>query len=302
MKKSTVLRKMLREKDIIVCPGAYDALSARIIEMTGFECIIHTGYGTAASMFGIPDIGLVSYGEMVERVRQIAGAVNIPVIGDADTGYGNAVNVYRTVQGYIGAGAAGLFIEDQVWPKKCGHMLGKAVISAEEMVGKIKAAVKARDELDPDFVVGARTDAIATHGLEEAIRRAKMYHEAGADFIFVEAIPSVEAIWRVTSELKGVPLMLNLIEGGKTPLISVEEAKKYGFKIVIFPLTALYAAAKAMYEALSLLKEHGSAKPYLHRITTFEEFNKIVGLDFYRELEKMFLTAEELALRYGRQA
>ncbi|HEC96280.1 MAG TPA: isocitrate lyase/PEP mutase family protein [Euryarchaeota archaeon] len=298
MKKSTVFRKMLKEPGVIVMPGAYDALSARIIEMQGFKAIIHTGYGTAASLLGQPDVGLVSFREMCDRVKSIARAVSIPVIGDADTGYGNAVNVYRTVKEYIWAGAAGLFIEDQVWPKRCGHMFGKQIIDKEEMVGKIMAAVDARDEEDPDFVVGARTDAIAINGIDDAIERAEAYREAGADFIFIEAYENIEQMERAVKEVKA-PLMLNLIEGGRTPLVSVEEAEKMGFKIVIFPLTTLYAAAKAMTETLSILKEKGSAMSYLDKLITFPEFAKIVGIEKIREMERKYLPEKILKEKYG---
>lgn len=297
MKKSTIFRKMLSEPGAIVMPGAYDALSARIAEMVGFRAVIHTGYGTAASLLGMPDIGLVSFGEMVERVKSIARAVQIPVIGDADTGYGNAINVYRTVKEYIWAGAAGLFIEDQVWPKRCGHMFGKLIIDKEEMVGKIMAAVDARNEEDPDFVIGARTDAIAVKGIDEAIERAEEYRKAGADFIFIEAFENVDQIKRAVKEVKA-PLMLNLIEGGRTPLVSVEEAEKLGFKIVIFPLTALYAATKAMIETLTILKERGTALAYLDRLVTFPEFAKIVEVQRFREMEDKYIPERILEMMY----
>lgn len=299
MKKSAAFRKMLDEPGVIVMPGAYDALSAKIIEAVGFKAIIHTGYGTAASLLGMPDIGLVSFGEMVHRVASIARAVKIPVIGDADTGYGNAVNVYRTVKEYVWAGASGLFIEDQVWPKRCGHMFGKMIIDKEQMVGKVAAACDARKEEDPDFVIGARTDAIAVEGIDEAIERAELYRKAGADFIFIEAFENVEQMERAVREVKA-PLMLNLIEGGRTPLVSVSEAEKLGFKIVIFPLTALYSAAKAMLETLMTLKEEGSAQTYLSRLMTFPEFAKIVEVGKFRDLEDKYLPEKMLELMYRR--
>jgi methylisocitrate lyase len=299
MKKSTIFRKMLSEPGIIVMPGAYDALSAKIIEMVGFKAIQHTGYGTAASLLGMPDIGLVSFGEMVDRVASIARAVKIPVIGDSDTGYGNPVNAYRTVKEYIWAGAAGLFMEDQVWPKRCGHMFGKMIVSREEMVGKIAAASDARKEEDPDFVIGARTDAIAVAGIDEAIERAEEYRKAGADFIFIEAFENVDQMRRAVKEVKA-PLMLNLIEGGRTPLVSVEEAEKLGFKIVIFPLTALYAAAKAMIDTLTTLKEKGTAQAYLDKLVTFPEFAKIVEIQRFREMEDKYLPEKMLELMYGK--
>jgi methylisocitrate lyase len=299
LKKSTVFRRMLSEPGVIVMPGAYDALSAKIAEMVGFRAVIHTGYGTAASLLGMPDIGLVSFGEMVERVKSIARAVRIPVIGDADTGYGNAINVYRTVKEYIWAGAAGLFIEDQVWPKRCGHMFGKMIIDKEEMVGKVMAAVDARNEEDPDFVIGARTDAIAVKGIDEAIERAEEYRKAGADFIFIEAFENIDQMKRAVKEVKA-PLMLNLIEGGRTPLVSVKEAEELGFKIVIFPLTALYSAAKAMLDTLTILKEKGTALEYLDRLLTFPEFAKIVEIQRFREMEDRYLPEKVLERMYGK--
>lgn len=297
IKKSILLRKYLQESKTILVPGVYDALSAKIAESLGFEVLIHTGYGTAASKAGVPDIGLVSFGEMVERVREICRAVNIPVIGDADTGYGNAINVYRTVEEYIEAGAAGLFIEDQMWPKRCGHMFGKEVILREEMIGKIMAAVDVRNRLDKNFVIGARTDAIMVNGFDDALTRAKTYAEAGADFIFLEAFENMDQMRQAVRELR-IPLMLNLIEGGRTPLITFKEAEKLGFKLIIFPLTALYSAAKAMYENLKLLKETGDPRSYLDRILSFKEFAEVMDIEKYRGLEKRYLPEEILKRKY----
>jgi len=296
-KKSTVFREMLSKRGVIVMPGAYDALSAKLVESAGFETIIHTGYGTAASLLGVPDIGLVSFKEMVDRASSIARAVNIPVIGDSDTGYGNAINAYRTVKEYIWGGLAGLFMEDQVWPKRCGHMFGKQIISKEEMVGKIKAAVDSRNEEDPDFVIGARTDAIAVNGIDEAIERGKAYSEAGADYVFIEAYEDIKQMERAVKEVKA-PLMLNLIEGGKTPLVSVKEAEEMGFKIVIFPLTTLYAATKGMYDVLAILKKEGSAKPYLDRLIAFSDFAKVVDVKGMRRLEEKYLSEKMLGEKY----
>jgi|Deesub1362A_J573_1020465.scaffolds.fasta_scaffold00392_37 methylisocitrate lyase len=298
MSKSKIFRKMLKRPGIITIPGAYDALSARIIEILGFEAIYFTGYGTAASLLGLPDMGLVSFKEMRDHLESIARAVNIPVIGDADTGYGNAINVYRTVKEYIWAGAAGLHIEDQVWPKRCGHMFGKQIISKEEMIGKVMAALDARDEEDPDFVIGARTDAIAIGGIDEAIERAEVYAEAGADFVFIEAYESLEQMERATKEVKA-PLMLNIVEGGRTPIITVKEAEKMGFKMVIFPVTALYSATKAIHDNLRILQETGSVEPCLEKITTFPEFAKIVGTDKIRQMEQKYLPERILREKYG---
>lgn len=297
MKKSSIFRKMLQDPGIIVMPGAYDALSARIIELVGFKAIIHTGYGTAASLLAQPDIGLVSFGEMKSHVEKIARTVDIPVIGDADTGYGNSINVYRTVKEYIWAGAAGLFIEDQVWPKRCGHMFGKQIIDKEEMIGKIMAAIDARDEEDPDFVIGARTDAIAVNGIDDAIKRAEAYRKVGADYIFIEAYEDIEQMERAVNEVKS-PLMLNLIEGGRTPFISVQEAEKLGFKMVIFPLTALYSAVKAMYDNLVILKKKENLELYLNKLITFPEFAKIVDIDKIHAMEKKYIPEKVLEEKY----
>ncbi|MEM2498451.1 MAG: isocitrate lyase/PEP mutase family protein [Candidatus Nezhaarchaeales archaeon] len=298
MKKTEAFRKMLREPGLIVMPGAYDALSAKIVELIGFKAILHSGYGTAASLLGVPDIGLVSFWEMVERVKSIAEAVNIPVIGDANTGYGNAINVFRTVKEYMRAGAAGLFIEDQVWPKRCGHMFGKLIIDREEMVGKVMAAVDSKNEEDPDFVIGARTDAIAVMGIDEAIERAKAYREAGADFIFIEAYENLDQMKRAVKEVNA-PLMLNLVEGGRTPLVSVKEAEDLGFKLVIFPVTTLYAACKGMMDTLNVLKQEGSAQLYLDKLVTHHEFVKVVGMDKFKKMERKYMPENVLKKMYG---
>ena len=295
--KTKVFRKMLEEPGVIVMPGVYDALSARLVEMSGFKAAIHSGYGTAASLLAKPDVGLVCFKEMRDQVASIARAVDIPVIADSDTGYGNELNAYRTVKEYIWAGAAGLFMEDQAWPKRCGHMFGKQVIDKGEMVDKISAAVDARNEEDPDFVIGARTDAIAVNGIDDAIGRAEAYSKAGADYIFIEAYENMEQIKKAVKEVKA-PLMLNLIEGGRTPLLSVHDAEKMGFKIVIFPLTTLYSAAKGMYDNLLVLKKTGSAKEILDKLIKFPDFAKIVEIDKYRALEDKYLPKKVLEEKY----
>jgi methylisocitrate lyase len=276
-----------------VVPGAYDALSARIIELTGFEVLIHTGYGTAASLLAQPDVGLINFREMCDRVKYVSRSVDIPAFADGDTGYGNALNVSRTVREYIWAGAAGMFIEDQVWPKRCGHMFGKQVIPREEFVSKIKAASDARREEDPDFVLMARTDALAVEGLDEAIERVNLCHEAGADLAFIEAYEDFD---QVEESLKraNVPLTLNLIEGGRTPLVSVKEAEETGFKVVFFGLTALYAAAKGMLEVMGILEREGTAQGYLDKLVPFPEFSKIVRTEEMRELEERYVPEKVL--------
>ncbi len=290
MKKTTRLRKLLKESGIIVAPGAHNAFTAKIIEQTGgFQAVYMTGSGATMNLIGEPDVGLLTMTEMVTHARNIANAVSLPVIADADTGYGNAINLARTVREYEGAGVAGIHIEDQVTPKKCGHFEGKQVISQDEMVGKIRAAVDARE--DPDFVLIARTDARAVLGLEEAIKRARVYLEAGADAIFVEAPQSREELDTIARSINA-PLMVNMNEGGKTPLLTVRELEGMGYKIVIFPRSAPSAAAKAIQEIMKVLKNTGTTQDFTERIITFEERNSITGLPGYEEMERKYLSPD----------
>lgn len=242
-------------------------------------------------------MGLVSFSEMRDRVASIAKAIRIPLVADGDTGYGNAVNVYRTVKEYIWAGASGILIEDQVWPKRCGHMLGKEVIPDEEMIGKIGAAIEARNEEDPDFIIVARTDAIAVEGIDRAIERARAYEAAGADVVFIEGFESIEQMRKAVREIKA-PMILNIVEGGRTPFLSAEEAEKIGFNIVLFPVTALYAAAKAIYDSLAILRSTGSSRDYLDRMFSFKEFSKIVGVERIEALESRYIPSESLKRKY----
>ncbi|MDQ0285381.1 carboxyvinyl-carboxyphosphonate phosphorylmutase [Desulfofundulus luciae] len=291
MKQTTKLRQLLKRSQvggpILLLPGAHDVLTARIIEKTGFEAVYMTGYGTAASMLGKPDVGLLSMSEMVMRVGHMASAVNIPVIADGDTGYGNAVNVMRTVREYEKAGAAAIQLEDQVMPKKCGHMLGRDVIPVEEMVGKIKAAVDART--DSDFVIIARTDARTRYGIEEAIARGKAYEEAGADVLFIESPESIEEMRLITSSFR-VPVLANMLEKGRTPLLSARELQKLGYHIALYPVSSTYVIAKAVSELMQVLKEEGTTRSMLDRMITFEEFNTFIGLPEIRELERKYAT------------
>ena len=241
MDKSTLLRQTLKKEKTILVPGIYDALSAKIAQRVGFDIIFHTGYGTAATLLGVPDIGLVSFSEMKERVSNICNAVDVPVIADADTGYGNSLNTMRTVKDYIKSGAAGLILEDQVWPKICGHMKNKDVISIEEMESKIKAAVASRTAENSDLVIVGRTDSLAVEGLDSAITRVKTYQKAGADILFIEAPNQIDDLKEINSKIE-MPLLLNQIEGGQTPIISLKDAQLLGFKIILFPLTSLYAS------------------------------------------------------------
>jgi methylisocitrate lyase len=296
--RSREFRRLFEREGAILRPCAFDALSAILIERVGFEVVGTTGYGIAATLIGQPDIGLVSFGEMLERVRTIVNAVSIPVDVDADTGYGNALNVYWTVYNFATIGAAGVRIEDQVWPKRCGHMLGKRIVPREEMVQKIKAAIKARNEVDPDLVIGARTDARAVAGFEEALERAKAYATAGADYVYVEAPQSIEEVERLVKEVP-VPISLNIIPGGRTPPFPIEELERVGVKYISVPMVALYAATKAMYEALKTLKETRDVRALERMGVSWWEFNEIVGLMRWRRLELELLPQSELLEMYG---
>ena len=287
MDKSKSLRKILQNNDTILVPGIYDALSAKIAQQVGFDTVFHTGYGTAATLLGVPDIGLVSFSEMNERVSSICNSIDIPVIADADTGYGNTLNTMRTVKNYIRSGAAGLILEDQAWPKKCGHMKGKSVISIEDMQSKIRAAVQSRKEEKSNLVIVGRTDSLAVDGVDLAIERIKSYKRAGADLLFIEAPNKLDELEIIAKKVK-LPLLLNQLEGGKTPMIPFKKAKKIGFKIVLFPLTSLYASTKAMIDALTFLKKHNTSVGIEKNLTTFDIFNQLVDYDNFNKLEQKF--------------
>jgi 2,3-dimethylmalate lyase len=279
------LRELLAAPGPLVAPGAYDALSARLVEQAGFDAVYMTGFGTTASLIGRPDVGLLTGAEMVDNARRIAAAVDVPVIADADTGYGNAINVVRTVQLYEQAGIAGIQLEDQVMPKKCGHMSGKALIGTDEMVGKLRAAAQARR--DPDLVLIARTDAVAVTGVDDALTRARAYADAGADLLFVEAPTSEADIERVATELRGMaPLVFNWAEGGRTPPLSLERMTELGFSLVIYPIGTLLAATAGIRSLLASLKADGV--PSLAGLPAFDEFTDLVGLPEVQQLEQRF--------------
>ncbi|MBP8717987.1 MAG: isocitrate lyase/PEP mutase family protein [Candidatus Atribacteria bacterium] len=287
MRKTKKLRLLLREKRILVAPGAYDVLSAKMIEQIGFKVVYMTGYGTSATVLGQPDVGLLTMTEMANRAGRIAQAVKIPVIADADTGYGNPLNVRRTVMEYERAGVSGIQLEDQVFPKKCGHMLGRKIIPTVEMVQKIKAACEAR--MDKDFVIIARTDARTNYGLEEAIARGKAYEEAGADIIFIESPENISEMKKITDSFSKTFTLVNMVEGGKTPILSAEELERLGFSLVIFSAGPLFAAAKGLKDYLNELKAKGTTIAKLNNLISFSEFNKFIGLEYYLELEKRYL-------------
>lgn len=285
MKKTTLFRKLINDPEILVLPGAHDALTARVIEKTGFKAVTCGGYSLAASLLGKPDIGLLGMKEMADQYRNMVEAVDIPVFADGDTGYGDVNNVMRTVREYEKAGVAGLFIEDQVFPKRCGHMEGKNVIPAEEMVAKIRAAVYARE--DEDLVLMARTDALAVHGIDEAIRRGNLYAEAGADLIFIEAVCTVEDMKRVNAEISK-PTLANMIEGGKSPLLTNRELEEIGYNVVVYPCTLTYAVTKASLECMEVLKNTGTTAGFMSNLVPFEEFFRFIGAEEIRKKEKTF--------------
>jgi len=287
MPNTTRLRELLVQRDLLVAPGAYDALSARLIAQAGFPAVYMTGFGTAASVLGQPDVGLLTMSEMVSRAAALAAVVgDRPLIADADTGYGNPINVRRTVREYERAGVAAIHIEDQVWPKKCGHMEGKQVIPVDEMVQKIRAAADARQ--DPDFVIIARTDANAVYGLEDALRRGRAYREAGADVIFIEAPRSIEELRAIAQAFPDVPLLYNWAESGKTPLLPLEEIHALGFKLVIFPVSMLFAATQALIDLLEALKQGQTSLAFAERMVTFSQFTDQIGLPEIQALERRY--------------
>jgi 2,3-dimethylmalate lyase len=280
------LRALLDSGQTIVAPGAFDSLSARLVEEAGFPAVYMTGFGTSASLIGRPDVGLLTMTEMAGNAGRIAACVDIPVIADADTGYGNPLNVIRTVGAYEAAGVAGIHIEDQVAPKKCGHLEGKQVIPAEEMAQKIRAAVEARAQ--PEFVIIARTDARAVEGLEQALQRGRLYREAGADVLFIEALTSEAEAEEAVRAFPGVPLLFNWAEGGKTPPISLDRLRELGYRIVIFPLSTLLAATGAMRRILQEIARAGTPAAAIRELPTFAEFVDFIGLPQVRQAEQRY--------------
>jgi carboxyvinyl-carboxyphosphonate phosphorylmutase len=275
MKASARLRQLLSQPGIIVAPGAYDCLTAKLIEREGFPAVYMTGAGTAVTRLGQPDLGVATLSEMVANAAAIAATVSVPVIADADTGYGGVLNVRRTVRDYERAGIAGLHIEDQVFPKRCGHLDGKQVVAPEEMVRKIRAAVEARS--DADLVIIARTDALAVTGLDDTLRRCAAYAAAGADVLFVEALRTPEEIARLRRELE-VPLLYNFVEHGKSPLLPVPELERLGFKIVIFPGSIMLAVIPLVRQILGEIKRHGTTAALLERMSDVVELFETMGL------------------------
>ena len=276
MNKAEQIRQSLKEKGVLVMPGVYDALSAKIAVRAGFEVIFITGYSVSATLLGEPDFGILTQTEVLSAAQRICSVAPTPVIVDADTGYGNAINVVRTVKELIRAGAAGMFLEDQVWPKRCGHMKGKQVIPLKEHLKKLKAAIDARG--GDDLYIVARTDARQALGLKDAIERGIAFKELGADAVFVEAPTSKEEMKEISRNVPG-PLVANMIERGVTPLMGPAELRDLGFQLIVWPLGPLYASAKALKDIYSTLRTKGTTQEILDRLVSFDEFNGIVGLE-----------------------
>lgn len=280
------LRELLAGDGPVVAPGAYDALSARLVEAAGFPAVYMTGFGVTASLAGRPDAGLLTMTEMVQSAARIRSAVEVPVIADADTGYGNALNVIRTVREYEAAGVAGIHIEDQVAPKRCGHLDGKQVVPAETMVDRVRAAVAART--NPDFLLVARTDARAVEGLDAAVDRAKRYRDAGADMLFVEALRSDAEIEQVGTAFADVPLLFNWAEGGKTPPTTYAHLRELGFALIICPISALLAATRAVREVLERISADGTPYEAARELPAFNEFTSFIGLPEVDDIARQF--------------
>ena len=280
------LRKLLYDDSKpLVVPGVYDAIGARIAQKVGFEAMFQTGYGTSATLLGMPDYGFIGARETIENARRICTAVSVPVIVDTDTGYGNPLSVWKIVKELESAGASGIFLEDQKWPKRCGHMVGKEVVPKEEYVEKLRAALDARKS--KEFIIVARTDARAPEGLDSAIERGLEYKKIGADAIFVEAPKSVAEMKKIGSSIDA-PLVANMIEGGATPLLSAKMLHKIGFKLILYPLSILYANTFASIQILRELRKSGTTFRFKNNLVAFDQFNDIVDLQKYRKMEKKY--------------
>jgi 2,3-dimethylmalate lyase len=287
MRKTTLLKKYVHDPEILVIPGVPDPLCARIARKVDFKAVFVSGYASSAATLGAPDVGLMTMTEMVECAARIVDAVDIPVFADGDTGHGNVTNLIRSMRQFEKAGVAAIFFEDQVAPKRCGHMSGKQVVSVEEMVAKIKAAVDTR--IDPDLMVMARTDALAIHGIDEAIGRMHRYIEAGADMAFIEAPQSIEQMRRITAAIEA-PNMANMVPGGKTPILPAKQLEEIGFAVVAYPTALTYAMAKTARDVLRHILEIGTSAGLEDRMIAFEEFNDLVGLPEIRAKEREYLS------------
>ncbi|MGI0102144.1 MAG: isocitrate lyase/PEP mutase family protein [Nitrosotalea sp.] len=282
------IRKLIYDKSKpLVFPGVYDAITARIAQKAGFEAMFQTGYGTSAALLGMPDYGFIGSTETIENARRICKSVSVPVIVDADTGYGNPLSVWKLVNELEAVGTSGIFLEDQKWPKRCGHMSGKEVIAKEEYSEKLRAAVDARKS--NDFIVVARTDARATEGLDAAIERGLLYKDIGADAIFIEAPKSVDEMRKIGKSIKA-PLVANMIEGGATPLLSSSEIHRMGFNLILYPLSVLYANTFATMQILKELRKTGTTAKLKDKLVDFDQFNEIVELSKFKKMENKYET------------
>jgi 2-methylisocitrate lyase-like PEP mutase family enzyme len=290
MNSRQLLKQLFKRDRLLVAPGCFDGLSARLVEEAGFEAAYLSGGAVARSM-GIPDIGLVTMSEVIDRAAQVVAAVKIPIIADADTGYGNAVNLVRSVREFERTGVAAIHIEDQITPKRCGHLDGKEVIPLAEMEKKLQAALASRS--DPDFSIIARTDARGVHGFDDAIRRGRAFAELGVDAVFVEAPQSEAELEEIPRALQNVPLLVNVFKGGKTPMLPIERLQQMGYRIAIYPSETQRAAIHAMRQALGLLKREGTTEKMDDALTTFKERDKVVGLDEWQQLEKQYMALNE---------
>ena len=289
MQKAQLIRDALAQHGQLIMPGIYDALSAKIAARAGFEVLFITGYSLSATLLGEPDFGILTQTEVVGAAQRICAVVDTPVIVDADTGYGNAINVIRTVEDLLRVGAAGIFLEDQVWPKRCGHMKGKHVIPRDEHLKKLRAALDAKGA--SDFFIVARTDARQTLGLDEAIERGIAFKEAGADAVFIEAPESKEEMQKIARQVPG-PLVANMLERGVTPLMGPKELKDLGFELIVWPLAPLYSVAKSLTDVYTTLRRDGSTLAILEKLMPFNEFNEIVGLKEKYALDSKYKTQE----------
>jgi len=279
------LSRMIKSKKPLVIPGVYDAIGAKIAEKVGFDAMFQTGYGTSATLFGMPDYGFIGATETVDNARRISNAISVPLIVDSDTGYGNALSVWKLVKELESAGAAGIFLEDQKWPKRCGHMLGKEVIPQEEYTEKLGAAIDARE--NKDFIIVARTDSRAIEGLEAAIERGIQNKKTGADAVFIEAPRSLDEMKKIGKEIKS-PLVANMIEGGATPMNSAQTLNKIGFNIILYPLSVLFANTFATMNILQELKNTGTTVKYKQKVVNFDQFNNLVELDKFKKMETKY--------------
>ncbi len=287
------LAERMRKPELIVAPGVFDGISTRLADRGGFECLYMTGYGVVASYLGQPDAGIATFTDMVSRVSMISSLAQTPFIADGDTGYGGLLNVQQTVRGYEAAGACGIQLEDQEFPKKCGHMMGRRVIPTQDMVAKVRVAVESRT--DPNFLIIARTDSRTSLGLDEALRRGEAYRNAGADVVFIESPETVEEMRKICDTFKGVPTLANMVEGGRTPVLDAATLQSLGYRIAIFPAVGFLSMAKALETAYADLKKTGSSTKLSVPVYDFKQMSALLGFDWVAEFDKKYRGIEETA-------